>query len=87
MQGQPELAGDRETRIVERAIVLQVLRDDHEERWSRAELARELRDFQPPVLEAALARLELEGILHREGEQVWASRASRRLDELELISI
>jgi DNA-binding HxlR family transcriptional regulator len=87
MQGQPERKRSRDTRMVERAIVLQVLRDDHGERWSRGELAGEISDFQPAVLAEALARLEREGVVHREGEQVWASRASRRLDELELISI
>ena len=73
--------------MVERAIVLQILRDDHEERWPRAELAREISDFEPAVLDEALARLERDGVLHREGSSVWAARAARRLDELELISI
>jgi DNA-binding HxlR family transcriptional regulator len=50
-------------------------------------LAREISDFPAALLDEALVRLEREGIVHREGEQVWASRASRRLDELELISI
>ena len=73
--------------MVERAIVLQILRDDHEERWARAELAREIPDFEPAVLDEALAHLERDGVLHREESTVWASRAARRLDELELISI
>ncbi len=87
MQGQPERKRSRDTRMVERAIVLQVLRDDHEERWSREELVGEISDFQPAVLDEALVRLERDGVVRREGEQIWASRASRRLDELELISI
>jgi DNA-binding HxlR family transcriptional regulator len=73
--------------MVERAIVLQILRDDHEERWARAELAQEIPDFEPEVLDEALAHLHRDGVLHREGGTVWASRAARRLDELELISI
>jgi DNA-binding HxlR family transcriptional regulator len=73
--------------MVERAIVLQVLRDDHEERWGRAELAREIPDFEPAVLDEALAELERDGVLRREERAVCASRAARRLDELELISI
>jgi DNA-binding HxlR family transcriptional regulator len=73
--------------MVERAIVLQVLRDDHEERWGRAELAREIPDFEPAVLEEGLTELERDGVLRREEHAVFASRAARRLDELELISI
>ncbi len=74
-------------RMVERAIVLQLLREDHEERWTRAELTREIPEFEPSTLDEALARLDREGVLHREQSSVWASRAARRLDELELISI
>ncbi len=82
--------GERQQRswdlsMVERATVLQILRDDHAERWARAELAQEFPDFEPGVLEEALVRLSREGVLHREGSTVWASRAARRLDKLELI--
>jgi DNA-binding HxlR family transcriptional regulator len=88
MQGQPdERERGREIRTVERAIVLQILRDDHDERWSRAELADEISDFEPAMLDRALASLERDGVLHREATSVWAARAARRLDELELISI
>ncbi len=88
MQGRPEgrePSGD--VWMVERAIVLQILRDDHEERWTRAELAQEIPDFEPAVLDEALVCMERDGVLHREGDSVWATRAARRLDELELISI
>jgi DNA-binding HxlR family transcriptional regulator len=88
MQGQPdERERSRDLWMGERAIVLQVLRDDHEERWSRAELGSEIADFEAAVLDEALVRLERDGVLHREGGSVWAARAARRLDELELISI
>jgi DNA-binding HxlR family transcriptional regulator len=73
--------------MVERAIVLQLLRDDHDERWTRAELTLEIPDFEPSMLDKALARLDRDGVLHREETSVWASRAARRLDELELVSI
>jgi DNA-binding HxlR family transcriptional regulator len=73
--------------MVERAIVLQVLREDHEECWARAELEQEIPDFERAVLDEALAELEQDGVLCREGLAVWASRAARRLDALELISI
>ncbi len=88
MQGEPER---REPNgvvwRVERAIVLQILSDDHQERWPRAELAEEISDFEPAVLEKALGCLERDGVLHRRDDSVWAARAARRLDELELISI
>lgn len=79
--------GDRDRSMVEGAIVLQILRDDHDERWSRAELVGEISDFEPAIVDDALARLEREGVLRREGHCVVASRATRRLDELELIAI
>jgi hypothetical protein len=73
--------------VVERAIVLQVLRDDREGRWPRTALAEEISNYGPAVLEEALACMERDGVLHLEGDSVWAARAARRLDELELIGI
>jgi DNA-binding GntR family transcriptional regulator len=71
---------------LERAIVLQLLRDDREPRWSHEALLAEL-GVGEPVLEAALGRLDAEGVLCMSPDEVWASRAARRLDELELIGI
>jgi DNA-binding HxlR family transcriptional regulator len=88
MQGEPDRQEpERVMWVVERAIVLQILRDDHEERWPREELAEEIADFEPAVLDEALECLEGDGVLHRQGDTVWAARAAQRLDELELISI
>jgi DNA-binding HxlR family transcriptional regulator len=88
MQGPvDERRRSRDLWMVERAIVLQILRDDHGERWAYVELAREIPDFDPALLEEALAELKRDGVLHREEGSVWASRAAQRLDELELISI
>jgi DNA-binding HxlR family transcriptional regulator len=88
MQGEPDRQEPESVMwVLERAVVLQILRDDHEERWSHAELAREISDFEPAVLEEALGRLERDGVLHRQGDTTWAARAARRLDELELISV
>ncbi len=72
---------------VERAIVLQVLRDDHPERWTRAELEAEVFDFDPLTVNEALTRLEAEGVVILDGENVEASRCARRMDALELVSI
>ncbi len=88
MQGEPDRQEpERVMWMVERAVVLQILRDDHEERWPRAELVEEISDFEPAVLEEALGCLEHDGVLQRQGDTVWAARAVQRLDELELISI
>lgn len=76
-----------ETWLAERAVVLQVLRDDRDERWSRAVLADELADVERAVFERALTRLEAERVLDVEGCDVRASRAARHLDELELIAV
>jgi hypothetical protein len=44
-----------------RAIVLQVLRDDHPERWTRAELEHELPDVLPEAVEVAIEDLKVGG--------------------------
>lgn len=90
---------------IERAIVLQLLRDDREQAWSRERLAIELGADRPappspkavaagaagagrdPDVEAGLRRLEREGVLCLSEQEVWASRATRRLDELGLIGV
>jgi hypothetical protein len=73
--------------VAERAIVLQVLRDDHEQRWSRVELEGEIYDIEPLAIGEALERLREVGVVHLSGELVWASRCARHLDELGMVSI
>jgi hypothetical protein len=73
--------------VAERAVILQVLRDDRNERWSRSELEREIYDIDPSAIADALARLSEIGIVHIAGELVWAGRGARRLDQLGMISI
>jgi hypothetical protein len=63
---------------VDRAIVLQVLRDDHPERWPRAGLEVEVSELD--AVSDALARLEAEGVVVLYGESVSTSRCARRLD-------
>ncbi len=87
MQDQNKQVRSSDDRRVEKAIVLQLLRDDHDERWSRAELEVELVPTGPLAISDALARLEAAGVLHLFGEAVSASRATKRLDDLELIAI
>lgn len=73
--------------VVQRAIVLQLLREDHDERWSRAELETELDPTTPIDLNDALHQLHQEGVLHLHGELVLASPATRHIDTLGMISI
>ena len=54
--------------VVERAIVLQILRDDHEERWSQKDLVQEISDFETTVIQEALECMERDGVLDREGD-------------------
>jgi Fe2+ or Zn2+ uptake regulation protein len=76
---------------LQRAIVLQLLRDDHERMWSRAQLETELGADRAEVgredVAQALRALEREGVLGTTEEIAWASNATRALDELGLISV
>jgi hypothetical protein len=68
-------------------VVLQLLRDDHALRWPRGELERELYDVDPEAIGVALERLREQGVVHAEGERVWASPCARHLDSLGFICI
>jgi DNA-binding HxlR family transcriptional regulator len=70
-----------------RAIVLQVLRDDHEERWTRTELLKEVDDVDPAIVTAELQRLAGEGVVIVNEERVTASPCARCLDALDLIGV
>lgn len=71
----------------ERAIVLQVLRDDKDSRWTLAELQAEVYDIDPSTLGDALSRLKRHGIVVACCEAVIASRAALHLDALGMVSI
>lgn len=70
--------------VVQRAIVSQVLRDDHPPRWTRTELEHEI---EPEAVGDALTRLHGEGVVLVHGENVEASRCTRCLDALDLIAV
>jgi hypothetical protein len=78
-------AGD--LRMAQRAVVLQLLRDDHDPRWTRVELEAEASDLDPQAVRDGLARLEAEGAVTTAREYVIASRCVRHLDALELVSV
>jgi predicted transcriptional regulator len=71
---------------LERAIVLLLLADGRRQARSRSELAAEL-DPDPAALERALDSLQRAGVVELAGADARASRAARRIDELELIGI
>lgn len=73
--------------IAKRAIVLQLLRDDHDERWSHTELQAEINHTETSALSSAVERLEQHGVVASLDGYVLASRCARHLDELELVSI
>ena len=68
-------------------LVLQLLRDDHDPKWTRVELTKELDDLDPDAIAVALERLREQGVAHAEGEQLTASACARHLDALGFISI
>jgi len=74
--------------MIQRAIMLQLLRDDHDPLWARGELEAEVSDFGPRLLKVALELLEGDCCIVLDGEEgVRASTCAHRLDELELVSI
>lgn len=72
--------------IAQRAVILQLLRDDHDERWAVAELQAEIR-LEPTALEGALKDLEVHGVSVSLDDWVLVSRSVRQIDELGLIGI
>jgi hypothetical protein len=75
------------TRLLERAIVLEVLRDDHRERWSDKQIERAIPDFKPEVIRKAIIRLEAGGVIVCLDEYIGASRSAQYLNSLDLIGV
>ncbi len=81
MPGEPKFSSDDDP-ILERAIV----RDDHATRWSEAELASEIGDAES-AFQMAIGSLSDAEVILVAGGTIQASRCTKHLDELELISI
>jgi hypothetical protein len=64
-----------------------VLRDDHSEHWTRAELDKEFDDVAPDAIAVALEALRTQGVVQVDSEQLAASACARHLDALGFISI
>ena len=86
MQDQTKQIRSDSDRLVERAIILQALRDDHE-RWSRAELEAELDYADPTSIDDALTHLRYMGVIEIADGTIRASRAAKCLDELGMIAV
>jgi hypothetical protein len=76
---------DSRTRL-QRAIVLTLLGGEPGRRWSRARLAAELQ-AQVPAVDDALRSLARAGVVFVAGDDVWASPATRLLDDLQLLAV
>ena len=88
MTKKKRLSRDLKLWMIQRAIMLQLLRDDHDPLWTQAELEAEVSDFGPRLLKVALELLEGDCCIVLDGEEgVRASTCAHRLDELELVSI
>jgi hypothetical protein len=73
--------------MAERAILFQLLRNDHSERWTLGELKRRVSDLPAQTLRDALTRLEQEGVAVRLDKHVLASRCAQHMDALGVVSI
>jgi hypothetical protein len=73
--------------MAQRAIVHQLLRTDHRERWSLKQLQRTLSDVEPATISDAIVRLEAGGVIYCLDEFVGAARCARHLDALGLIAV
>lgn len=80
-------ADAHERRAVERLLVLALLRSDHIEQWSQAELEHELADTLAQEVQAALRGLASKQLACFEAGHAWASLPTRALDDLDMICI
>ncbi len=78
---------DSDTFLEQRAIIHQLLREDHTERWTPKQLQRSLSDITPETIDEAVADLEDAGVAWRLDGYVGASRCARHLFGLDLIGI
>lgn len=74
-------------RRAQRAIVLQLLRDDHDDSWARTELDAELGDIEAEAIARSLESLQEAGVVELEGDALSVSRVAWRLHELALIGV
>jgi uncharacterized protein (DUF111 family) len=68
-------------------VVLQVLRNDHPQPWTRREIESNLADVDPDAIGIALERLHEQGVIRVIGNLIGASPCARHLDALGFICI
>jgi len=73
--------------IAQRAIVHQMLDEEHPQRWTRAELEQTLHDVTPQAVSDAITGLEASGVLYRLDDYLGIPPNIRSLDALGLIAI
>lgn len=73
--------------LMQRAVILELLRDDRDERRHVAELRATIRNIEPTTLARVLEDLERHGLVVSLDDWVLASRSARHIDELGLIGI
>jgi hypothetical protein len=73
--------------VAQRAVVLQLLCDDHDERWTRWQLEEAVSDIASLVVDEALGLLTDAGVAHAEVDVIRASGCARHLDALGLIAV
>jgi len=83
---QPQVQHSDDVRA-ERAVVIQLLRDDHDQQWTLGELREALSDVDPPAIAGALGGLEAEGVVYHSARYFWATVPIRHLDALGLIAV
>lgn len=75
------------TRLAQRAIIHQLLRDDHHEGWTTKQLQHILSDITPAAMQDAIIRLEANNVIYCMDDFIAASRCTRYLFVLDLIGI
>ncbi|HWX44795.1 MAG TPA: hypothetical protein VNY52_05690 [Solirubrobacteraceae bacterium] len=71
----------------ERLVMLQLLREDRAEWWSRGDVLSELYDVDPDSIGDAVVSLARVATVVLDGEHVRASASAWRLDALNMISV
>jgi hypothetical protein len=77
----------QENEGTERVVILQLLRGDHTQHWTRAELKDELYDVEPEAIDVALEHLEELGVVCGANDEAWISPCVRHLDDLGMIAL
>jgi hypothetical protein len=71
----------------EAVVLLQLLRDDHEQPWTLAELKDALADVDPTAIAVSIERLHEQGVVRIDGKHITASPCARHLDDLGFVCI